>query len=134
MPNITIAFGAVLCAIGLWGYLGAEPEKQSMTALIPFFLGDVLILCGLLAYNAAWRKHAMHVAAAVGLVGFLAGMGRGFMKLGNAISDDPSLHRAPRLALLMGLVCLVFVVTCAWSFISARRRRSQSGDGSAAAS
>lgn len=131
MPNITIGFGAALCAIGLWGYLGAEPDKQSVTALIPFFFGDALILCGVLGYNSAWRKHALHAAAVVGLLGFLAGAGRGFMKIGNAISDDATIHRAPRLALLMGLVCLVFVAVCVWSFISARRRRSQSSGGSA---
>ena len=123
MPNIAIGFGAVLCAIGMWGYLGADPDRQSMTALIPFLVGDLLILCGILGYNSAWRKHAMHAAATVGLLGFLAGMGRGIMKLGNAISDDPLNHRAPRLALLMGLVCLVFVVVCVRSFISARRRQ-----------
>jgi len=126
MPNVTIGFGAVLCAIGLWGYLGAEMDRRSITALIPLFVGGVLILCGLLAYVSAWRKHAMHAAAAVGLLGFLAGAGRGFMKLGNAISDDPLQHRAPRLALLMGLVCLVFVGVCVWSFISARRSRKAS--------
>jgi hypothetical protein len=124
MPNTAIAFGGVLCAIGLWGYFGAEPERQSVTALIPFFFGDALILCGVLAYNAAWRKHAMHAAAAIALLGFLAAAGRGIPKLGQAISDDPTLHRAPRLILLMALVCLVFVAICVWSFISARRRRA----------
>jgi hypothetical protein len=123
MPNIAIGFGAILCAIGLWGFLGADPERRSITALIPFFFGDALILCGVLAYNAAWRKHAMHAAAALGALGFLAGTGRGIMKLGNAISDDVTLHRAPRLSLLMGLVCLVFVIVCVGSFISARARR-----------
>jgi hypothetical protein len=126
MPNLAIAFGAVLCAIGLWGYIGADPERQSVTALIPSFFGAALVLCGALAYNAAWRKHAMHAAAAVALLGFLAAAGRGVPKLGEAISDDPTLHRAPRLILLMALVCLVFVVLAVWSFISARRRRAAS--------
>jgi MFS family permease len=124
MPAITIGFGAVLCAIGLWGYFGAEPDKQSMTAFIPAFFGIGLIVCGLLAMK--WRAHAMHAAAAIGLVGFIAAAGRGLPKLGSAISDDPTIHRAPRLVLLMALVCLVFVATCVWSFIQARRRRKAS--------
>ncbi len=123
MPNVAIAFGAVLCAIGLWGYVGADVDKKSVTALIPAFVGIPLIVCGLIAYKDALRKHAMHAAAAIGLLGFVAGAGRGFMKIGNAISDDAEIHRAPRLALLMGLVCFVFVATCVWSFIAARRRQ-----------
>ena len=123
MPNITIGFGAVLCAIGLFGYFGSTSENPSITALIPFFFGNGLILCGLLGYVEKWRKHAMHAAAAIALVGFLAAAGRGFPKLGNAISDDPTIHRAPRLVLLMALVCLIFLFTCVWSFISARRRQ-----------
>ncbi len=127
MPATTIGFGAVLCAIGLWGYFGAAPDKQSLTAFIPTAFGAVLILCGILAFNAKLLKHAMHAAAGVGLLGFLAAAGRGLPKLGNAISDDPEFNRAPRLVLLMALVCLVFVGTCVWSFISARRRRAAGG-------
>jgi len=121
MPGITIGFGALLCAIGLWGYLGAEPDKQSVTALIPAFFGIGLIVCGLLATK--WRAHAMHAAAAIGLIGMLAAAGRGIPKLGSAISDDPTINRAPRMVLLMGIICAAFVATCVWSFIQARRRR-----------
>jgi hypothetical protein len=129
MPGITIGFGAVLCAIGLWGYLGSDPDKQSVTALIPAFFGAALILCGLLALGPKLRKHAMHAAAGIGLLGFLAAAGRGIPKLGSAISDDPTIHRAPRLVLLMALVCFIFVATCVGSFISARKRRIAAADG-----
>lgn len=122
MPNVAIGFGLVLCAIGLFGYFGSTSENPSVTALIPFFFGDVLILCGVLAYKSAWRKHAMHAAAAVALVGLIAAATR-FPKLGELISDDPTVHRAPRLILAMIVVCFVFVLACIWSFISARRRR-----------
>jgi hypothetical protein len=86
--------------------------------------GIVLIVLGVLARNPSRRKHAMHAAAAVGLIGFLVAGGRGFMKLGEAASDDPTIHRAPRLVLLMALVCLIFVITCVVSFVQARRRRT----------
>ena len=129
MPGITIGFGAVLCAIGLWGFFGSDPDKQSVTALIPAFFGAGLILCGVLAFADKWRKHAMHAAAGIGLLGFIAALGGLARGLGNLISDDPTLHRAPRLILLMAVVCLAFVATCVWSFISARRRRTAgSGD------
>ncbi len=123
MPGITIGFGAVLCAIGLWGYLGADPDKQSMTAFIPAFFGAGLILCGVLALGPKLRKHAMHAAAGIGLLGFVAALGGLARGLGNLISDDPMNNRAPRLILLMALVCLIFVATCVVSFIQARKRR-----------
>jgi MFS family permease len=138
MPKITIGFGVVLCAIGLFGYFRATTENPSLTALIPFFVGDVLILCGVLGFVPNLRKHAMHAAAAVGLLGFIAAAGRLVMSgkdrgeiIGSLISDEPSTHRAPRLLLLMALVCLIFVIVCVVSFISARRGRSQSGGPSA---
>jgi hypothetical protein len=134
MPGTTIAFGAVLCAIGLWGYFGAAPEKQSVTALIPFFFGDLLILCGALAFNSAWRKHAMHAAAGVALLGFLMAGGRAAMTiaksgLGQMLSDDPAIGRAPRMVMAMAIVCLVFVIICVNSFLSARRRRKAEAAG-----
>ena len=127
MPNITIGFGAVLCAIGLFGYFGSALENRSPTAFIPAVFGVLLIICGLLAHKANLRKHAMHAAAAVGLIGFIAAAGRGIPKLGSAISDDPTIHRAPRLVLLMMVVCLVFVGITVKSFIDARRRRQAGG-------
>ena len=65
---------------------------------------------------------------------------RGLTMLGHTVElvtypfgETPSIagltiHRAPRLVLLMALVCLIFVATCVWSFIAARRRR-QAGSG-----
>ena len=52
MPNITIGFGAVLCAIGLFGYFGSALENRSPTAFIPAVFGVLLIICGLLAHKA----------------------------------------------------------------------------------
>src|SRR5262245_61949292 len=72
MPNVTIGFGAVLCAIGLFGYFGSASDNTSPTALIPLGFGVVLIICGLIARSPGARKHAMHAAAAVSLVGCIA--------------------------------------------------------------
>lgn len=124
MSNVTIGFGVVLTAIGLFGYFGSASETPSLTALIPAFIGGPLILCGLVARQERLRMHAMHVAVLLGLVGAIAALGRGMMKLGMLISDDPTIDKRPiRLIFLTGLVCLVFVGVCVWSFVDARRRR-----------
>ncbi len=133
MHHVTVAVGVILCAIGLFGYFGSASENPSPTALIPAAFGVLLIALGIVAHKANARKHAMHAAAAVGLVGFLMAGGRGFMKLGLAASDDLTISRPVRLVLLMAIVCLVYVILCVRSFIAARRRNATSAsDGPAA--
>src|SRR5262245_40164835 len=112
MHHVTIIFGLMLSAIGLFGYFKSAAEHPSPTAF-----GVVLIVLGIVAHRASARMHAMHAAAAVGLIGFLLAGGRGFMKLGNAASDDLTVSRPVRLVLLMAIVCLVYVGLCVWSFI-----------------
>src|SRR5947209_18839802 len=68
---MTIAVGAFLIVLGLIGYLGTG--MVSWTALIPAFFGLPLTILGVLALQEDWRKHAMHVAVIIGLVGFLGG-------------------------------------------------------------
>ncbi|MEM9658897.1 MAG: hypothetical protein AAF961_11100, partial [Planctomycetota bacterium] len=100
--------------------------KKSVTALIPTFFGAVLVLCGVVALNESLLKHAMHAAAAVGLLGTLAGAGRGAMGLGKFFAGDPSLNQRSFLFVwLMALICGVFVGLCVRSFIAARRKREQ---------
>jgi low temperature requirement protein LtrA len=125
MHHVTIATGVILCAIGLFGYFGSASESPSPTALIPAGFGAVFIVLGIVAHKASVRMHAMHAAAALGLIGFILAGGRGFMKIGLAASDDLTISRPVRLVILMALVCLIYVCMCVWSFISARRRRSQ---------
>ncbi|MGD9723936.1 MAG: hypothetical protein AB7O59_20490 [Pirellulales bacterium] len=124
MHHVTIIFGLILSAIGLFGYFNSASASPSPTALIPTAFGVVLIVLGIVAHRASARMHAMHAAAAVGLIGFLLAGGRGFMKLGSAASDDLTISRPVRLILLMAIVCLTYVGLCVWSFISARRRRA----------
>jgi len=127
--HITIGVGVILVALGLFGYFGSASDSPSPTALIPAGFGAVLIVLGIVAHKPGVRKHAMHAAAAVGLIGFLMAGGRGIMKLGLAASDDLTISRPVRLTLLMSLVCLIYVGLCIGSFISARRRRTAgSGD------
>ena len=132
MANTTIGLGAVLCAIGLWGYFGSASENPSMTALIPFFFGVILVICGLIARVDRFRMHAMHVAVLTSLIGFIAAAGRGVPKLGTLVSDIPDSEKRPvRLIMLMALICLIQVVFSMVSFIKARRRRTQSAGASA---
>jgi hypothetical protein len=126
VPYVTIVVGAVLCFIGLFGYFFSNSENPSLTALIPSLFGAVLAVCGIIARNPLLRMHVMHVAVLTGLVGLVMAAARLSMKWGNLFSDDLSLARPPRMAFLMALVCLIYVVLCIRSFIVARRHRKAS--------
>ncbi|MEM7558346.1 MAG: hypothetical protein AAF394_04430, partial [Planctomycetota bacterium] len=77
-----------------------------------------------LAFKESFRKHAMHGAAMIGLLGVLAGAGRGAMGLGKFFSGDPSLNQRSFLFVwLMALICGVFVFLCVQSFRAARKQR-----------
>lgn len=98
--------------------------KKSITALIPAFVGVILALCGVLALKESMLKHAMHGAVLVGLLGAIAGAGRGVMGLGKFFSGDPSLNQRSFLFVwLMAVICGVFVFLCVQSFIAARKRK-----------
>ena len=119
MAKITIGIGCVLIALGVGSYLGTG--RGSVTALIPAFFGLPLALLGVVALNEGLRKHAMHAAAAIGLLGFL-GAARGFAKLPALLSGgEVEKPVAAYAQITMSLVCLVFLVLCVKSFIKARR-------------
>ncbi len=118
MAKITIGLGLVLIALGLGGYFGTG--RESWTALIPAFLGLPLLILGLVALKEHMRRHAMHVAGVIALVGF-AGTVRGLMKLPVLLTggelDRPA---AVPLQAAVAILCLIFVLLCIWSFIKAR--------------
>ena len=131
----TLITAVLLVVVGIVGYTGAEPNpetgKVSMTALIPAFVGGVLAICGLLAFNDKYRKHAMHFAAMVGLVGLIGG----FMPIIRQIKNTGSFDQLKSSAVageLMILICAVFVGLCVNSFIQARKaRQASAGSGTA---
>lgn len=68
MTQTTRLVGMALAVLGLASYWGTG--RTSVTALIPAFFGVVLIaLAWVAARGDAARRHAMHVAMVVALVG-----------------------------------------------------------------
>jgi hypothetical protein len=124
LPAITIVFGSLLVIVGLVGYLGTGSEHP--TALIPAALGLVLAILGGLSFKDRLRKHAMHAAAALGLVGLLGVGARCLPPLFKLLAGE-SIPRPAAFAsqAVTAVLCAVFVGLCVNSFIQARRRRSQ---------
>jgi hypothetical protein len=120
VARITIYVGGFLIALGLIGYFGTS--MVSWTALIPAFFGLPLVILGVLALQEGWRKHAMHAAVVVGLVGFLGGA---FSFLRPLLSGGEMKPMAATMQALMALTCAAFVGLGVKSFIDARRARKQ---------
>lgn len=117
MPATTRLFGLILIVLGIASYV--LTDRVSVTALIPAFFGAVLVICALVARNESARKHAMHAAVAVGLIGALAALGRGVPA---ALRSD-SIGPAVLSQLVMGVVLLAYVALGVRSFIAARQAR-----------
>ena len=118
MPFTAIIFGILLVLTGIVGYIhGVLNDKASLTAFIPAAFGVLIIVFGAVAQmRESLRKHMMHGAVVVGLLGFLIPAGR----LASKYSEF-TLSAAVVSQLVMALLCLVFVLLCVRSFIAARR-------------
>src|SRR5262245_36127328 len=106
VAKITIAFGIVLAVLGLAAYFGTQ--RVSVTALIPAFFGLPLLVLGWMALQEKRRKHAMHTAVVVGLVGFIGAAVSLAISLWPLVSnmEHPA---APVTQALMAIICAVFV-------------------------
>ncbi|MFK7884754.1 MAG: hypothetical protein AB8F26_11290, partial [Phycisphaerales bacterium] len=82
------------------------------------FFGIPIAGLGLVAMNPKARKHAMHVAVILGLLGFIAPLGR---LIPVAIKGELQMVASTFMLITMAVVCLVFVVLCVRSFIAARK-------------
>ena len=108
-----------LILMPLWAYLTykgtVEKPEQSITALIPLFLGVILFLCnnGLKKEN----KVIAHIAVAVTLIAFLGLL----MPLKQAISEDRTLSVVR--VVIMLFTGMLAMITFVRSFIANRKSK-----------
>lgn len=120
MPSLTIALGAALIVIGLGGYF--LTGGVSLTALIPAAFGVVLALAGQLARDDRRRRHAMHAAVFVALLGF-AGSVRGLLQIGSVFDGTAARPAAVVSQTIMAVLTLGYLVLAVRSFVKARASR-----------
>jgi len=118
MPATTRLFGMLLIVLGIASY--TLTGRTSITAMIPAFFGAALLICAMVARREAARKHAMHAAVALGLIGAIAALVRGVPGALNGNSAKPAVMAQ----LAMGILLLVYVGLGVQSFIAARRARA----------
>ena len=117
MTTTAIICGIILILIGAAGYVnGQATGHASVTALIPAFFGAALaVLGGIGKYSEGLRKHLMHVAVLIALIGFLLTAGRLVMRMSELTMSPAVLSQ-----IAMSVVCLVFVILSIKSFRDAR--------------
>ena len=117
MPITAIKFGRVLILVGIIGYgFGYFNGRASLTAFIPAAFGLILIVLGYIAQRREnMRKHMMHIAVVIGLLGFLAAAGRLISKI-----SEITFSAAYVSQIMMALICFIFVVLSVRSFVNAR--------------
>jgi len=119
VPSLALLFGSLLVLTGVGGFAAF----RSPTALIPVVFGVLLGACGLVARKENLRRHAMHAAAAVALVGFLPSA-PGLLGIPDLLAGEAARPAAVVLRSVMALLCLGFLVVAVRSFVAARRAGS----------
>jgi len=117
MPSITIALGVALIVLGLAGYF--LTGAASLTALIPAAFGLAIAVCGLMARDERKRKHAMHAAVVVALLGFLGSI-RGLLQIGDVFDGTAARPAAVVSQTIMAVLTLGYIVMAVRSFVKAR--------------
>lgn len=124
MAKTTIVFGIGIIILGLVAYFGTG--RESVTALIPAFLGLPLALVGVLAAKDIKRVLMMHIAVVIGVVGILGTAG-GLIKLAKMLAgQEITRPSAVIVQSIMAVMMIAFVSICVQSFIKARKVRNAS--------
>lgn len=117
MPSTTRMFGLLLIVLGIASWV--TTGRTSVTALIPAFFGAIMVACALVARTESMRRHAMHAAVAVALIGALASLARAIP----AVMDGGASRPAVISQIAMAVLLLVYVYLGVQSFIAARKAR-----------
>ena len=117
--QVNLINGLTLILMPLWAYLTyeatAEKPEQSITALIPLFLGIILFLC-----NNGIKKENKVIAHIAVVVTFIALLGL-FMPLKAAIAEDRNLS-VVRVAIML-FTGMLAMITFVRSFIANRKSK-----------
>lgn len=122
MKKLTYICSLLLIALGAFGFFGYSilgAATQSVTALIPAFIGIPMLVGAIVANKSV--KVGIHIAVLFSFLGALAGLGRiipGSIKGSLDWSKPSSLF-----ILAMTVICLFYTIMAVRSFIAARKAR-----------
>lgn len=127
MPRYTIITGLFLILLGAYGYLSYD----SVTVLIPAFIGFLIMVFGILAVNEKRRRMFIHLAIVIAVIGLSASIKSvisipGLIEcssIGDGTIENCSLFLRPLAELFKSLMAIIllpyFFVSIAF-FVKAR--------------
>lgn len=122
MLRLTFVIGGILTVLGVVAYVATG--AVSVTALIPTFIGVLLLVCGAIARRGEnARKHAIHAALVVALLGALGSLMQ-VVKLGDVFAGTAERPAAVIVSTIMFVLLVIYIVMGVRSFIAARRART----------
>ena len=121
MPKTTVFFSLFYIGLGLGAFFLTGAVHK--TALIPAYIGAVLLVLGLLGRKESLRKHVMHAAMVIALLA-LFGTVRSFTKLPAAFAGTAERPAAVYAQAVTAALSIAYLALGIRSFIQARRSRS----------
>lgn len=121
MTRLTTIIGALLVATGVLAYV--LTATSSVTALIPAFVGGLLLICAAVASRPKLHRHGIHAALVVALVGAL-GSSMNVIKVGQLLTGAAERPAAIITSLILFVLCVGYVIVGVRSFVAARRARA----------
>lgn len=120
MTTWTFTIGGLVAATGIVAYLATG--ASSLTALIPTLLGVLLLVCAFIARKESARKHAIHAALVVALLGIFGTL-MNVVQIGDLFAGTAERPAAIIASTVTFVLLVVYVVLGVRSFIAARRAR-----------
>lgn len=121
MTPITYGVGGIVTAIGLIAYIATG--AASWTALIPAFIGVLILIAGCVAAKPDLHKHGIHAALVIALVG-AAGTVPNVLQLGDLLAGNTERPAAVIASTATFIVLVVYIVLGVRSFIAARKAQT----------
>ncbi|HLR94470.1 MAG TPA: hypothetical protein VK053_08095 [Jiangellaceae bacterium] len=121
MTTLTVTIGGILTATGIIAYVVSG--AASVTALIPSFVGILLLICALLARKPALHQHAIHAALVVAVLG-AAGSLMNVAQIGDLFAGTAERPSAIVVSIIMFVLLVYYIAMGVRSFVTARRNRT----------
>jgi hypothetical protein len=118
MTRLTFAIGGILTALGIVAYV--VTGAVSVTALIPAFVGVLLLVCAALARRPALHRHSIHGALVIAVLGALGSL-MNVVKLGDVFAGTAPRPSAIIVSTIMFVLLAFYIAMGVRSFVSARR-------------
>jgi hypothetical protein len=121
MTRLTTIVGAALVLTGVLAFV--LTATSSVTALIPAFVGGLLLICAAIASRPALHRHGIHAALVVALVGALGSL-MNVIKIGQLFDGSATRPVAIITSLILFVLCAGYVALGVRSFVAARKART----------